>query len=99
MLNNNHSLYMYDDPVSCSNLSFIYGYNRISKMIKQTCAGILIMYCSLCDKDSNMTLFFRFVNKPAMYLLSKFSLAHARSTQLMQVMKSHNKIIYTVVKV
>ena len=99
MLNNNHSLYMYDDPVSCSNLSFINGYNRISKMKKQTCAGVLIMYCSLCDKDSNMTLFFRFVNKPAMYLLSKFSWAHARSTQLIQVMKSHNKIIYTVVKV
>ena len=68
-------------------------------MKKQTCAGVLIMYCSLCDKDSNMTLFFCFVSKPAMYLLSKFSLAHARSTQLIQVMKSHNKLIYTVVKV
>jgi hypothetical protein len=45
---------------------------------------------------SNMTYFFRFASKRAIYLDDKISLAHAR-THLSQVIKSQNKIIYTVV--
>jgi hypothetical protein len=40
--------------------------------------------------NSNMTSFFHFVNKRAIYLDGKISLAH-----LNQVIKSQNKIIYT----
>ena len=39
--------------------------------------------------NSNMTSFFHFVNKRAIYLDGKISLAH-----LNQVIKSQNKIIY-----
>jgi len=48
---------------------------------------------------SNMTSFFRFANKRAIYLDGKISLAHARCTHLSHVIKSQNKIIYTVVNV
>jgi len=48
---------------------------------------------------SNMTSFFRFANKRAIYLDDKLSLAHARCAHLSHVIKSQNKIIYTVVKV
>jgi len=44
-----------------------------------------------------MTSFFRFANKRAIYLDGKISLAHARCTHLSHVIKSQNKIIYTVV--
>jgi len=40
--------------------------------------------------------YFRFANKRAIYLDCKISLAHARCTHLSQVIKSQNKIIYTV---
>ena len=46
-----------------------------------------------------MTPFFLFASKRAIYLDGKISLAHARCTHLSQVIKSQNKIIYTVVKV
>ena len=46
-----------------------------------------------------MTSFFRFVSKRAIYLNGKISLAHAWWTHLNQVIKSQNKIIYTVVNV
>ena len=46
-----------------------------------------------------MSSFFRFENKRAIYLDVKISLAHARCTHLSQVIKSQNKIIYTVVNV
>jgi hypothetical protein len=49
--------------------------------------------------DSNLSSFFRFENKRAIDLDVKISLAHARCTHLSQVIKSQNKIIYTVVKV
>ena len=42
--------------------------------------------------NSTMMFFFRIVNKPAIVL-------HVRWTHLSQVVKSHNKIIYTVVNV
>ena len=42
---------------------------------------------------SNMTSFFRFANKPAIYLDGKISLAHVRCTHLSQVIKSQNNII------
>jgi len=48
---------------------------------------------------SNMTSFFRFANKRAIYLDGKISLAHARCTHLCQVIKSQNKIIYMVANV
>jgi hypothetical protein len=40
--------------------------------------------------------FFRFANKLVIYLDGTIPLAHARCTQLSQVIKSQNKIIYTV---
>ena len=46
---------------------------------------------------SNTTSFFRFANKRAIYSDGKIALAHARCTHLRQVIKSQNKIIYTVV--
>ena len=49
--------------------------------------------------NSNMTSFFRFANKQAIHLDGKISLAHAWCTHLSQVIKSQNKIIYTVVNV
>jgi hypothetical protein len=48
---------------------------------------------------SNMMSFFRFANKRAIYLDGKISLAHVRHTHISQVIKSQNKIIYTVVNV
>jgi len=48
---------------------------------------------------SNMTSFFRFANNRAIYDDGKISLAYARCTQLSQVIKSQNEIIYTVVNV
>ena len=45
---------------------------------------------------SNKTSFFHFVNKRAIYLYGKISLAHDRCTYLM---KSQNKIIYAFVNV
>ena len=42
--------------------------------------------------------FFRFVNKQAIYLDGKISLAHA-CKHLSQMIKSQNKIIYTVVNI
>ena len=45
---------------------------------------------------SNMKSFFRFANDGAVYLDGKISLVHARCTHFSQVIKSHNKIIYTV---
>jgi len=47
----------------------------------------------------NYNSFFRFVNNRAIYLDDKILLAHARCTQLSQVIKSQNKIIYNVVNV
>jgi hypothetical protein len=44
-----------------------------------------------------MTSFFHFVNKPAIYLNDKFSLANA--AHLSQAIKSQNKIIYIVVNI
>ena len=49
--------------------------------------------------NSIMMFFFHTVNKPAIVLLCNFSLVHVRWTHLSQVIKSHNKIIYTVVNV
>ena len=49
--------------------------------------------------NSNVTSFFCFAYKRAIYLDGKISLAHARCTHLSQVTKSQNKIIYTVVNV
>jgi len=46
-----------------------------------------------------MRSFYRFVNKQAIYLDGKISLAHAQCTHLSQVIKSQNKIIYTVVSI
>ena len=46
-----------------------------------------------------MTSFFSFVSKRAMYLDGRISLAHVRCTYLSQVIKSQNKIKYTVVNV
>jgi hypothetical protein len=46
-----------------------------------------------------MTSFFRFANKRAIYLDGKISLAHGWCKHLSQVIKSKNKIIYTVVNV
>jgi len=46
-----------------------------------------------------MTSFFLFVSKQAIYLDGKISLAQERCTHLSQVIKSQNKIIYTVVNV
>jgi len=46
-----------------------------------------------------MISFLRIVNKRAIYLGCNISLAHARCTHLSQVIKSQNKIIYTVVNV
>jgi hypothetical protein len=48
--------------------------------------------------DSNMTSFFRFENKRAIYPMIKSHL-HMHGTHLSQVIKSQNKIIYTVVNV
>jgi hypothetical protein len=48
---------------------------------------------------SNMTSFFRFASNEAIYVDGKISLSHARCTQLSQVIKSQNEIIYTVVNV
>ena len=48
---------------------------------------------------SNKTSFFRFANKRAIYLVGKTPLAHARCIHLSQVIKSQNKMIYTVVNV
>jgi hypothetical protein len=44
-----------------------------------------------------MASFFRFVNERAIYLDGKISLAHVQCTHLSQVIKSQNKIIYTIV--
>ena len=46
-----------------------------------------------------MTSFFHFANKRTIYLDGKISLTHAWCTHLSQVIKSQNKIIYTVVNV
>ena len=42
-----------------------------------------------------MTSYFHFVNKQAIYLDGKISLAHVRYTHISQVIKLQNKIIYT----
>jgi hypothetical protein len=44
-------------------------------------------------------VFLRLVIKQANYLDGKIPLAHAWSTHLSQVIKSQNKIIYTVVNI
>ena len=46
-----------------------------------------ILYLALCNSSmySNMTSFFCFANKRAIYLDGKISLAHARCTHLSQV--------------
>ena len=46
-----------------------------------------------------MPSFYQFVNKQTIYLDGKISLGHVRCTHLSQVIKSQNKIIYTVVSV
>jgi len=48
---------------------------------------------------SNRMSFFRFASKGVVYLDDKISLVHARCTHLIQVIKSQNKIIYSVVNV
>jgi len=61
----------------------------------ETCNLVLILL--IINMNSNS--FFRFVNNRAIYLDDKISMAPARCTQLSQVIKSQNKIIYNVVNV
>jgi 5'(3')-deoxyribonucleotidase len=53
------------------------------------------MYCFVFQYD----VLLRFANKRAIYLDDKLSLAHVRCAHLSHVIKSQNKVIYTVVKV
>jgi hypothetical protein len=46
-----------------------------------------------------MTSFFRFANKPAIYLDGSISIAHVQCTHLSQMIKSQNEIIYMVVNI
>jgi len=46
-----------------------------------------------------MTSFFGFANNRAIYLDGKISLEHAWCTHLSQMIKSQNKVIYTVVNI
>ena len=77
--------------------------NEIEIILHQECClfyTVNLEYKRICIITySNMTSSFRFPSKRAIYVDGKIVLAHARCTHLSHVIKSQNKIIYTVVNV
>jgi hypothetical protein len=64
-------------------------------IIHQTCEFLRRDWESFIDGTAAIMI----LNFSSDMLLSKFSLAHSRSTHLRHAIKTHNKIMYTIIKV